>query len=106
MCAVSMIADEWNKNRLHDFIPWTNPPYYPPFTPSTTHYTGPPPSRTEFELLKKQLQELKKSLEVAKQEDIDNGEPDCEMEEKIAIFRRLGELFGVDFNEVLKPNAS
>ncbi len=98
MCAVSMIADDWNKNRFPDFptgFPW-----------STPNNVGPQVSRTEFEAMKKELEELKKQLEVAKQEDIDNGEPDCEMEEKIAIFRRLGELFGVDFNEVLKPNAS
>ena len=100
MCAVSVIADDWTKRRAGDFIPWGNPPIFP-----GAEYQN-PPNRAEFDKLKAELQELKKLLEVAKQEDIDNGEPDCEMEEKIAIFRRLGELFGVDFNEVLKPNAS
>ena len=105
-----MIADDWTKRRAGDFHHWINPPYVPynpPIqSPTRTEYTGGPPTRTEFELLKKELRELKERLEVAKQEDIDNGEPDCEMEEKIAIFRRLGEIFGVDFNEVLKPSAS
>lgn len=95
MCAVSAIGDQWTGNPPPNILPYIVPTYI-----------GPSVSRQEFEVLKKEVEALKKELEKAKQEDIDNGEPDCEMEEKIAIFRRLGELFGVDFDEVFKPNAS
>ncbi len=96
MCVVSMIADDWTKRRGGDFSHWSNPGFMPPnFMPYG-------PSKAEFDALKAELEELKKQLEVGKQQDIDNGEPDCEMEEKIQLFRDLGAIFGVDFDEVLK----
>lgn len=102
MCVVSMIADDFRRHHpnIDDYWKWGTP-LNP--TPTTV---GPSPTRQEFEDMKRELEELKKRLEIGKQEDIDNGEPDCEMDEKIEIFRRLGELFGIDFNEVLKSNAS
>lgn len=42
-----------------------------------------PPSREEFETLKREVQELKKVLVAAKEYDDATGQPDCEMEEKV-----------------------
>lgn len=85
MCAVSAIADDW-RHRNPNIIPsiWTT--------------TG--PSREEFEALRVELNKVKEELKKAKQQDIDEGNPDCEMEEKIEIFRKLGKMVGIDFDEV------
>ena len=59
--------------------------------------------RKEFEALRNEVEKLKKSLEAALAEDIANGEPDCEMEDKVAIIKQIAKLVGVDLNEVF-PN--
>lgn len=60
-------------------------------------------SRAEFDALKKEVQDLKELLKRAKEYDAKNGEPDCEIEPKIALLRKVAEAVGVSLEEVLKP---
>lgn len=108
MCAVSYIGDYWNKdfkNRWPQITPWIEPfpqPYIPsdPETttyPSLTDYV----TKEEYEKLKKEMEELKKLFLAAKQYDEATDQPDCEMESKVALIKKLAEALGVDMKDVL-----
>lgn len=57
-------------------------------------------SREEFEELRKEMEELKQLLLAAKAFDEATGQPDCEMDEKVELIRRVAELVGIDVDEV------
>lgn len=57
-------------------------------------------TRAEFDALKAELESLKQLLVAAKKYDAETGQPDCENADKIALFKKLAELLGVDFAEV------
>lgn len=82
MCVVSMIGDQWKGNF---------PTMYPTF---------PQVSKSEFDALKKEVEELKKLLISAKQFDEATGQKDCEMEEKIKFIKQVADSVGVDLSEV------
>lgn len=89
MCTVSMISD-------HYMDKWNNP------TPQQWVITNPPEvSREEFDELKRDVLEMKELLKRAKKYDEENGEPDCEIEEKMELLRRVAKLVGVDLNDVI-----
>lgn len=102
-----MIGDHYSdKWRLRLSPPWENP--YPSTTnpyPSTTIPALPELpgfiAREEFDELKRDVAEMKALLKRAKQYDEEHNEPNCEMEEKIEILRRMAELCGVDLEDVL-----
>lgn len=94
MCTTSYIADDWRNNRLPQIAP-----NYPQW-----FGTGAMPTREEFERLKAEVAELKELLKAAKRYDERTGQPDCEMEDKIALLKRLAELVGVDLSEVFPNN--
>lgn len=99
MCVVSMVGDDWTR-RLPDQHPWIDPfreGSYPHPTPNNIY---PEVSREEFDKLKKDVEEMKKQLEKAKAQDIADGVPDCEMEEKVALLKKIAELVGVDLSTV------
>lgn len=85
-------------------IPQTYPWVQPYLSPNTLGSQGPlgqgqyipDVSRDEFDKLKKELELLKEVLVKAKIYDEQTGQPDCEMEEKVKLLKRLGELVGVD----------
>jgi hypothetical protein len=54
------------------------------------------PTRAEFDALKREVEEMKTLLIRAKKYDEDNGEPDCEMSEKVEILKKVAELVGVE----------
>src|SRR4029077_15180212 len=98
MCTVSMIGDHY-RDKWKEY-PWWVEPYTSPYTTPFTPNISPPPlapmiqkiteiSRVEFEALKKEVEELKKLLVRAKEYDEKNGEPNCEMDEKVAILRAV-----------------
>ena len=93
MCAVSMVADHYRDK------------FYPmPLVQTTdnllrTAFVA-PVSRAEFDALKRDVEEMKALLRRAKKYDEDNGEPDCEMDEKVALIRRVADAVGVDLTEV------
>lgn len=99
MCAVSMIGDHYtDKWRLPD--PYGGAPS--PMNPFPVVYTLPinPVTREEFDALKKEVQEMKALLIRAKKYDEDNGQADCEIDDKVAILKKVAELVGIDLSEV------
>ena len=114
MCAVSFIGDDWRRRRGRDYEPWIwphpsipNEPVFPPdFYPPQKEITLPnnkKVTREEFNALKKEIEELKEELEKARQQDVDNGEPDCEMDDKVRLIKELAKLVGIDMQGIF-PN--
>jgi len=62
-------------------------------------------SRAEFEELKRQVLEMKELLKRAKEYDERNGEPECEIDEKMQILRKVAQLVGVDLDDVIGKGA-
>jgi hypothetical protein len=104
MCAVSTIGDDYTKKWPNNPLnPWgPSDPLLPPYEPLGPFSLGCPVNRVEFEMLKNEVQELKKLLEAAKKFDEATGQKDCEMEEKVAFLKKLAEFVGVDLTEVFK----
>lgn len=114
MCTISMIADDWyRRRRATDH--W---PAFPPLQPFVPYEPPKPeeiaklldglnqakaPTREEFDALKAELESLKKLLVAAKQYDTETGQPDCEDADKIALFKKLAKMVGVDLESVFKP---
>ena len=85
MCVVSMIGDHFQQH-----IPQQYPSLYAPMGPT----------RQEFEALKIEVQQMHELLKRAKRYDEDNGEPNCEMEEKVATLKKVAKMVGVDLSDV------
>lgn len=89
MCAVSMVGDLYKEKWQRDL-------------PNITRIiTTPEVSRREFNALKKEVKEMKELLKKAKEYDAKTGQPDCEMEDKVEILKKIAEMVGVDLNDVL-----
>jgi len=58
--------------------------------------------RDEFEALKKEVLEMKELLKRAKAYDEKNGEPDCEIDEKMDLLRRVAAMVGVNLDDVIR----
>jgi hypothetical protein len=108
MCAVSMAGDYWR-----DQLP--QKPYYPgiqPFIhPSGGAVSGLPPlmhqvTKAEFDALKRDVEELKKLLTAAKKYDEAVGEPDCEVEDKVELIKKVAKLVGVSMDDIFGKGAS
>ena len=84
-----MIGDHFNDK-------WKQPPYQQIFT------NIPDVSRAEFEALKKEVEEMKVLLKRAKEYDEKNNEPNCEIEEKMAMLRKFADAVGIDLDDVIK----
>jgi hypothetical protein len=89
MCTVSAVGDYWTRE-----LPQRD--YYPSIRPIIIDQTQPVISREEFDALKRDMEELKKLLRAAKEFDKKTGQPNCEMEEKIELMRRLAKIVGVE----------
>lgn len=100
MCTVSNVGDSWGQT-FPDRYPW-----WPIIPPGTSPQAPNSPIQTigvdpeEFRKLKKEVEELKKLLLAAKEFDAATGQPDCEMDEKVDLIRRVAEAVGVDVEEV------
>jgi hypothetical protein len=80
MCVVSFIQDNI-------------PPWIEPYKPNPTVW---PDENFRMRELERRVVELEKMVKDAKQYDIDNGEPECEVEEKLEIVRKLCKELGID----------
>jgi hypothetical protein len=120
MCTVSMVMDHYTDHWKKYVVPsiWVSPPVTQPPLPDT--HTIPltvpttiqwqplssPPTREEFDALKREVEFMKGLLIRAKIYDEETNQRDCETEEKMALVRRIAELVGVDLNDILgKPKA-
>ncbi len=88
ICVVSMIGDHYSEK-------WTQTPF------TYTNSIIPQVSKEEFDALKKDVEEMKALLKRAKIYDIEHGEKDCEMAEKVALLRKMAEFVGVSLEDVL-----
>ena len=107
MCVVSMIGDHY-ADKFRPFIrpvdPWITPlePWeVEPRKPRTPISIKPPVSREEFDQLKREVAEMKELLRRAKDYDERNNEPDCEVDEKMEILRKVAEAVGINLDDVL-----
>jgi len=93
MCTMSMVGDHYSEKYNHLFQ--ANPvPLWPGAVPTVFV------QQHEFDALKKEVEDMKKLLLRAKEYDERNGEPHCEMDEKVALLKRVAELVGVDLSAV------
>lgn len=108
MCVVSMVGDHY-ADKWRDKI-WVEKeqPFriYPiDIYPATKKPDGcvplVPVSREEFDQLKRDVEEMKALLKRAKKYDEENNEPDCEIEQKMELLRRVAEAVGVDLCDVI-----
>lgn len=104
MCSVSMVGDYYR-----DTFPQR--PYWPaiqsttlPAVPSVI-LQQPSISREEFDALKRDVEDMKELLRRAKAYDEANGEPDCEIDEKMVLLKKIAAVVGVDLDDVLKKKA-
>ncbi len=88
MCTISIVMDDWTR-RHQELQP-----------PMVTFWPPAGPSREEFDALKAEVESMKKLLIAAKLYDKETGQPDCESEDKIALFRKLAQMLGVDISEI------
>jgi hypothetical protein len=88
-----MIGDHYSEKFRRLDYQWSNPNY--PGAQIVEH-----PTRAEFDALKRDVEEMKALLIRAKEYDERNGEPDCEMDEKVALLKQVAKLVGVDLSEV------
>lgn len=99
MCAVSMVGDFYRDKWT---VPGTGPlypnPVYPPINPLGQLN---PVTREEFDNLRKEVLDMKELLKRAKEYDEKTGQPDCEMDEKMEILRKVAKMVGVDLDDVL-----
>lgn len=99
MCTVSNIGDSWSKS-VPDRYPWTQPYTSPPTNPFPNPIPG--VSQAEFDRLKREVEALRQLLAAAKTFDAATGQPDCEVDEKVELIRRIAEYVGVDLADVLE----
>ena len=101
MCMVSNIGDGWMRDAPKTY-PWVAPllPIHPQTDEREPIKIGSDVSREEFEALKRDIEELKELLLAAKKYDEETGQPDCEVDEKVALIRKMAELVGVDISQV------
>lgn len=97
MCVVSMVGDHYADKWLPRW-----PDLVPP-EPGGTRIIKLPPeiTREEFDALKCEVEEMKALLKRAKEYDERNNEPDCEIDEKMDLLRRVAKLVGVDIDDVI-----
>lgn len=92
MCMVSNIGDQWGETFPHKW-----PQFVPP-SPGVVIQQG--VSQSDFDALKKEVQELKKLLQAAAEFDKKTGQPHCEMEAKVKLIKEIAKLVGVDIGDV------
>lgn len=90
MCVVSMVGDFAQERWPKEF------PNIFKFKPMTGEDFKDPVTREEFEALKREVQMIKELLEKAKEYDERTNQPNCELEDKIALLKKVADLVGVN----------
>jgi len=91
MCTVSFIGDNWQKT-------FEQRPYY---NPEQVGISLSEISREEFDGLKKEVEALKELLAAAKKFDEVTSQPDCEVDDKVALIKAVARAVGVDVEDIL-----
>lgn len=101
MCMISFVGDFYHDKWL------PHVPIQPSVSSNPTDITISEISRAEFDVLKKDVMDMKELLRRAKIYDEQNNQPDCHKEEKLKTLRKIAELVGINLDDVLgKPNAA
>lgn len=98
MCTLSMVGDHYSE-KWQPVLPQILP------IPDET-YKNNPISRWEFEQLRREVEDMKALVERALQYDREHNEPDCQVEEKLEVLRKVAEFVGIDLDEVFNPKKS
>jgi hypothetical protein len=93
MCAVSAVGDNYQIDFPNRYPNWAQPGNIAQPLNVT---------RLEFETLRLEVESLKTLLLAAKKFDEDTGQKDCEVDEKVAMIKKIAELVGVNMDEVFK----
>lgn len=100
MCTVSMVMDHqigiWPQRRPEIFPPDQMQSW--PVMPAVT--------REEFDTLRREVEDLRSLLIRAKEYDRRNNEPDCEVDEKMAILKKVAGALGIDVADVVAKEGS
>lgn len=94
MCVVSMVGDYYADKWQYPQSPVI------PGTETITNIWTNGPSQADFDALKKEVEDMKQLLIRAKIYDEENGEPDCEQDEKVELLKKVAEAVGVDLSEI------
>lgn len=97
MCVVSMIGDHYKDKWYPTPNDFTNVPYTIPQKINNDLFV----TRQEFEQLKKEVKELIELLKRAKKYDHENKEPNCELEEKMDLLKKVAKMVGVNLEDIL-----
>jgi hypothetical protein len=94
MCMMSAVGDSWRETAPNR---WPNIP----MTPNPTFVFNPSfVTKEEFDALKSEVEELRALLRAAKAFDEATGQPDCEVDEKVELIKRVAEAVGVDLEDL------
>jgi hypothetical protein len=106
MCTVSMVMtqglEKTNWDSIRPMI-WTDevkrgPNIGPMLPASAPNFV----SREEYEKLRVEMENLKIAIIKAQEEDERMGNPDCEMEDKVDLIKKIAALLGVDMGKALE----
>ena len=101
MCVVSMVGDHYSE-KWRWLEPYTQQPYTQPTITNIPPGNNPGVSNKEFQELKKEVLEMKELLKKAIRYDEIHNQPECEVEEKIELLKKVAELVGVDLKDIFK----
>lgn len=97
MCVVSNIGDHYKRR---DGWPWEpikpTIPVDPAIPPDFIEIWKDHTKDAEINDLKKRVELLEELLQKGKKFDEENGEPECEMDEKVELLKRLANELGVE----------
>lgn len=98
ICVVSAVSSDWTR----DVWPkWVDPTYQNPnAVPISDILTN--LNNAEIVRLKQEITKLKQELEAARRQDIQDGNLDCHMEDKVTIIKGLAKALGVDLGKVFE----
>lgn len=105
MCTVSMVGDFYgDKFKQPDYRDILKQIPQNPLSGNTqtiTFHEG--VTKAQFEALKKEVEDMKQLLIRAKIYDEKNNEPNCELESKMAMLRKIADLVGINLDDVINP---
>lgn len=93
MCMVSYVGDFYSDQFRR----------YPPLG-GFPNQTG--PTQAEFDELKRRVDEMIDLMKKAAEIDKKTGQPDCQMDDKLALLRQIAAAVGVDLDKEIKGAAS
>lgn len=106
-CMVSNVGDMYSGRFPEKFPsqPWIQPTVFP-IVPQ--EWPGmipsvPAVSRDEFDALRREVVEMKEMLKRAKAFDEATSSPNCEIEEKMDLLRKIAALVGISLDDVIGP---